>query len=53
MLGIEGKDDLKEVAAFWVFGSIKYTTLALGTYNSWFVKIVCDNNDLKNLRNNL
>lgn len=52
-LGIKGKDDLKGMAAFWVFGIIKYVALALGTYNSWSVKVVCDDDNLRNIRDNL
>ena len=33
-LGIEGTDDSKRVAAYWVFGIIEYVALTFGTYNS-------------------
>lgn len=47
ILGIKGKKDLKDVVAFWVFRTIKYIIFALKTYNSWSIKAVCNNNNLK------
>lgn len=52
MLGIEGIDNLKDVAAFWVFGIIKYVALPLGTYNSWSAKGIYNDKDLKVLKEN-
>lgn len=52
ILGIENKEDLKNMAAFWVFQIIEYTALALKIYNFQFVKVVYDNNNLRNFRNN-
>lgn len=34
ILDIEGKDNLKSLATFWDFRTIKYTALTLKTYNS-------------------
>lgn len=52
-MGIEDKEDLKDMAVFWVFGTIIYLALTLKIYNSWFVKVIYNNNDLENLRDNL
>ena len=52
-LGIEGTDDSKGVAAFCVFGIIEYIALTLGTYNSWSAKVICSDEDLKVLKENL
>ena len=52
-LGIEGTDDSKGIAAFWVFGIIEYVALTLGTYNSWSAKVICSDEDLKVLKENL
>lgn len=52
ILGIKDKKDLKNVVAFWVFRTIKYIIFALKTYNSWSIKAVCNNNNLKNFRDN-
>lgn len=50
-LGIEDKDDLKGVAAFWVSEIINYAAFSsLGTYNSRSGKLVCDDDDLRNIR---
>lgn len=50
----KGKENLRRVAAFWVFGVIKYTAFtSLETYNSWSIKVACDNDDMRIIRENL
>ena len=49
-LGTEGTNNLKGVAAFWVFGIIEYVVLTLGTYNSCSAKVIYSDKDLKVLK---
>lgn len=50
---IEGKKDLKKLIAFQIFKIFKYIAFTLKIYNSSFIKIVYNNNKLKNFRNYL
>lgn len=49
-LGVQGKDDAKGVAAFWVIDSIDYASLKLVDYTTWNIKVVCNADVLRKLR---
>lgn len=46
ILSIKNKNNSKNIITFWVFGTIKYVALALEIYNSWFIKVIYDDNNL-------
>lgn len=53
MLCIKKKDDIKEIAIFWVTRPIKFAALEYGIYKFWNIKIDCEIDILAELKNYL